>query len=279
MCNHQFLETSYMRVCCLCGVEQTQLSLDKYAVHSAPLTKGYERTVRFRQKIDKLLCLQNAPPHCPVWEYLSQETMTCPSDVRRALRRYKLKNKHYDSIRLFTRAFTKFRVKLKRDPPKISQLLTSAFSNVLRLWKRYNVVRQMPFFSYDFLLRTFLEDIKCPLVAYCKPVTCQKRHARNNRRLCVISALGDDGTCYRVLAKSRFRSVKSPVTTPPCRQKSAEALLAACAVPGAFARDTRLLDDLVSLIGKSGKRQGGTETSVGAFFRDRTRSQVHPPDQ
>ena len=261
MCEHRFLETSYTRVCIKCGVEHTTLTLDKYAVHSAPLAKGYERSVRFRQKIDKLLCLQNAPPlNCPIWEYLNKQNMTCPTDVRYALRRYTLKNKHYDCIRLFTRVFTDFRVVFKQTPPRLNEQLTSKFNNVIRLWRRYNMVGTMPFFSYDFLLRVFLEELKCPLVVYCKPVTCQKRHARNNRRLEVISALGGDGTCYRMIATARLRSGLSSVKSPPYPRRSAEALLAACAVPGELARDTRLLNDLHALLSTSGKKQGGTAT-------------------
>ena len=261
MCEHRFLETSYTRVCVQCGLEQLTLSLDKYAVHSAPLAKGYERSVRFRQKIDKLLCLQNAPPpSCPIWEYLNKQNMTCPTDVRRALRRYKRKNKHYDCIRLFTRVFTGFRVVIKQTPPRLNEQLTNKFNNVIRLWRRYNMVAEMPFFSYDFLLRVFLEEMKCPLVVYCKPVTCQKRHARNNRRLNLISALGDGETCYRMIVKARPRSGLPTVTSLPCQRRSAEALLAACAVPGALGRDTHLVNDLHALLSTSGTTQGGTST-------------------
>ena len=261
MCEHRFLETSYTKVCVQCGVEHLILTLDKYAVHSAPLTKGYERSVRFRQKIDKLLCLQNAPPlKCPIWEYLSKQNMRSPTDVRYALRRYTLKNKHYDCIRLFTRVFTDFRVVLKQTPPRLNQQLTDKFNNVIRLWRRYNMVGTTPFFSYDFLLRVFLEELKCPLVVYCKPVTCLKRHARNNRRLNLISALGGDGTCYRMIAKARLRSGLPNVKSRPCPRRSAESLLAACVVPGALCRDTHLLNDLHALLNTSGTKQDDAAT-------------------
>ena len=122
------------------------------------------------------------------------------------------------------------------------------------------MVKKMPFFSYDFLLRVFLEELKCPLVVYCKPVTCLKRHARNNRRLDLISALADGGMCYRMIVKVHPPSGLSTVTTPPYQRRSADALLAAYAVPGALGRDTRLLSDLHALLSTSGKTQGDSVT-------------------
>ena len=157
-CTHRFKHTPCTRVCVECGLEERSLKLDSYNAFSAPLCKGYRREVRFRQKIDKLIHLQNAPPtKCPVWEYLaSQKPFTTPSDIRKALRRYGEKNKHYDSIRLFTRVFTPFRVVVKRAY-RLSKMLNTMFARVVRLWNRYNLVTEMNFFSYDYLTRVFLE--------------------------------------------------------------------------------------------------------------------------
>jgi hypothetical protein len=221
MCEHVFIHTSHTRVCGICGVEKSVLRLDTYNVFSAPLCKGYQRVVRFRQKLDKLIFLQNAPPvKCPIWKYLeSQKDLTGPCDVRRVLRTYKGKNKHYDCIRLFTRVFTPFRVRMKMRADRLKEIMTVFFSSIIRLWGRYNVHTEMSFFSYDFLLRCFLERLDSPLTAFCKPVTCQKRHIRNNERLRLILAADGGGKYCQSSAAYRSLNVKRCAETPPCQQK------------------------------------------------------------
>ena len=198
------------------------LCLDTYNAYSAPLCKGYQREVRFRQKIDKLISLQNAPPStCEVWDFLkSRNPLNTPECVRKALRSYTGRNKHYDSIRLFTRVFTPFRVSLKRSPDRLNERLTTFFSYINRLWTRYNVRVTMPFFSYDFLLRQFLEHLESPLVVYCKPVTCKKRDIRNNQRLTAILALGDGETYCQRIGADHSPCVKHCAENPPCQQTS-----------------------------------------------------------
>lgn len=221
MCEHHYIHTSHSRVCDRCGVEMRVLRLDTFNIFSAPLCKGYQRVVRFRQKIDKLLYLQNAPSaNCLVWEYLNGKTLHNPGDVRKSLRNYSGKNKHYDSVRLFTRAFTSFRVCLKHSPDKLKAIMTQSFSSIIRLWNRYNVTDEMSFFSYDFLLRYFLQKLKSPLIVYCKPVTCHKRHLRNHERLKLILALDDDGRCCQNSAVTRFPSEKRSSASPPYPHKS-----------------------------------------------------------
>lgn len=202
------MHTSCSRVCVECGLEEAMLTLDSYSTFSAPLLKGYQREVRFRQKIDKLLSLQNSPPfYCPVWSYLeSKRPLFTPKDIRKALRTYQGKNKHYDNIRLFTRVFTKFRVKIKRNVYDLNALLTKYFLCVVRLWNCYNITDTMPFFSYDYLLRVFLETLECPLVVYCKPIACQKRHMRNGEKLALILARDGGGTYCQSSAEARSLS-------------------------------------------------------------------------
>ena len=146
MCKHTFLFTSHSKVCTSCGNEEPVLTLDVYNTYSAPLLKGYERTVRFRQKTDKLLYLRNPPPRdCPIWLFLKNQSMCSPQDIRTALRRYKGKNKHYDSIRMFTRVFTQFRVATQRNVIELDTRLSELFGCVLRFWRMNS---NIPFFSY-----------------------------------------------------------------------------------------------------------------------------------
>lgn len=262
MCQHHFIHTTHTRVCDKCGVETTVLRLDTFNVFSAPLCKGYQRAVRFRQKIDKLLYLQNAPAlKCPVWKYLeSQKELSTPGDVRRSLRTYTGKNKHYDCIRLFTRVFTPFRVSLKRSPDRLNALLTQLFSSIIRLWNRHNMMRDMPFFSYDFLLRNFLEKLESPLVVFCKPVTCHKRHVRNNERLKLISILDDDEKYYQSFVVDRFQNGIHSVETPPCPRTSAALGGVEVVGEGATCRAIRPLGVSHDLSRTSEIKQGGGES-------------------
>ena len=266
MCKHHFIHTSCTRVCVECGIEQGFLELDRYSAYSAPLNKGYQREVRFRQKIDKLISLQNAPPaKCPVWEYLkSRDSLKTPQDIRKALRTYTHKNKHYDCIRLFTRVFTPFRVHLKQSAIYLNQSLTRSFAEVLRLWSKYNIQNTMPFFSYDYLLRYFLERLNCRLLVFCKPVTCQKRHTRNNERMKTISTLNDDETYCRTTAANHSQSGTRFVKNRPCPQRLAASLRAEVSGEDAICRAIRLLSDLHAQLHKSEKRRGGAETLTGA---------------
>ena len=232
MCEHTFIFTNYSQVCTICGEEERIIFLDKYNPFSAPICKGYERVVRFRQKVDKLIFLFNPPPHkSPVWKFLETAApLQGPADIRRALRKYKGKNKYYDSIRLFTRTFTPFRVKLTRDGLKLTNRLTMFFDTVLRCWKHHNFsvdyeaslagteTNRVPFFSYDYLLRHFLSILKSPLVAYCKPITCKVRHERNNQRLCIILAAVDDETYCQMLGVDRSQNDSLRVTNLPYLQ-------------------------------------------------------------
>ena len=177
MCNHDFVHLDYCRICQICGLEEHQLRLDTYNVNSAPLHQGYNRRARFRLKVDKLIGYHSGPNvRDPVWAHLQQcrglKTSTC---VRRALRSFKISQKHYDSVRLFTRVFTPFVI------PRVNTLATKEslekqFEHVLVLWNRSRLTR--PFFSYDFLLRRFLECIRSPLIVFVKPYTCKKRRRK-----------------------------------------------------------------------------------------------------
>ena len=187
MCAHDFVYLEYCRICQHCGIEQTQLRLDTYNVTSAPLHQGYNRAARFRLKVDKLIGYHSGPNcHDPIWEKLKQVVVHTPTDVRRALRGFKLNQKHYDNVRLFTRCFTNFPIPVVNSY-MVKQTLETMFEHVLVLWNRAQQTR--PFFSYDFLLRRFLEAIRCPLVVFVKPFTCKKRRVKYEHLLRKIGYL------------------------------------------------------------------------------------------
>ena len=87
-----------------------------------------------------------------------------------------MKAKHYDCIRSFTDIFTTYRVE------KYNQLMTREhlirqFNVLHQKWGRLKQVNK-PWFSYDWLLRKFLEAMNHPLVAYLKPPTAKRREEK-----------------------------------------------------------------------------------------------------
>ena len=182
-CKHDFVYTSWCKTCILCGSESYHLSLDTYNVCSAPLERGYSRVQRFNIKVDKILALHSGP-NCvdPIWKYLDSRKLflNTPFDVRQCIRRSKLKLKHYDCVRIFTDAFTNF--KIATNTPTLTQKkkLLQLFEKLHHSWMQ---VKKKSFFSYDWVLRHFLEKEKSPLVVYLKPKTCRQRDLKYKNRL------------------------------------------------------------------------------------------------
>jgi len=188
-CEHVYVYTSWCKTCTLCGSESYHLALDTYNVFSAPLERGYSRVQRFKMKVDKLLALHSGP-NCadPIWKYLDSRKLflNTPFDVRQCIRRSKLKLKHYDCVRIFTDTFTNF--KISNSGRRHSSTLTHK-KKLLQLFEKLHhswmqgVGPSGSFFSYDWVLRHFLEKENSPLVVYLKPKTCRQRDLKYKTRL------------------------------------------------------------------------------------------------
>ena len=183
MCKHVYVYQSWCKTCTLCGLESYFLALDTYSVFSAPLERGYSRIQRFKIKVDKLLGLHSGP-NCvdPIWKHLDSRKLflNTPFDVRQCIRRSKLKLKHYDCIRIFTEAFTNFTVPTNTTSLILKETLIEMFDKLYYKWIQVN---KNSFFSYDWVLRYFLENMKSPLVVYLKPKTCRQRDLKYRTRL------------------------------------------------------------------------------------------------
>ena len=94
-------------------------------------------------------------------------------DVRQCIRNSKLKHKHYDSMRVFSDCFTNYRVII--DSLKTKELLIEKFKLINSRW---NASGEKSFFSYCWLLRKFLTELKSPLTVYLKPPTCRRRASK-----------------------------------------------------------------------------------------------------
>ena len=178
-CGCLFVYTEYSQICTECGTETECLKLDTYSNNSAPLVRPYERHNRFASKLDKLLGWSHPTESSEVWKIFKNKKPANPSDVRKILRESKIKMKHYDCVRVFTDAFTKFRCQ-PYDALQTRNHLIRRFAIVYSEWSKSFHEK---FFSYDWLMRVFLEEINSPLLVYLKPKTSKRRGKRYKKML------------------------------------------------------------------------------------------------
>jgi len=179
--DHQFINLEYCRVCTTCGIAEKRLCLDTFNLCSSPMVKNYSRKLRFKTKIDRMFFNHPKPqPTDPVWVFLqSCGTITCPREVRQALKNSKLVNKHYDNLKTICDCFTDFKIK-KEDTIELHGFMVSQFNSIHSAW---NFSQNLKFFSYTWLIRLFLTAVKSGYIAYLKPCTSKKRHIRYLRLL------------------------------------------------------------------------------------------------
>ena len=198
MCEHSFVSHRQIRCCVRCGLSQRFLRLDSYSPHASPLGRSYDRFQRFLTKIDRLLGIGSVPkPEDPVWHYLTAQTMRGPGDVRRALRRSGLIHKHYDCVRAFTDAFTSFRCGAV-NTLRTKAMLEQKFRFVKVRWGLRD-----GFFSYDWLIRKFLEEGASPLTAYLKRPTNKKRELKYRHMMRMLQLDVDMLVERRVMRKQK----------------------------------------------------------------------------
>ena len=183
MCVHSFANMEYYNVCVLCGVSEKVIHLDSYNVHSAPISRGYSRRLRFKTKVEKILLGRPQPKfNDPVWKFLEgkRAELVTPLCIRHALKGSNLVCKHYDNIKLFCDVFTNYKITPSVDVRQIQQYLFSTFSKIHSAW---NFSSHPSFFSYTWLIRFLLERINSEYIVFLKPPTSTKRHEKYNTLL------------------------------------------------------------------------------------------------
>ena len=101
-CSTDFLVVSTYGsvICTKCGLE-TQTALDSSSLDitceiTPPLIRNYSRPDRWKSLVKKITGIHSGPNRDdPVWEYLKTQTLENPTDIIKALRKSKLRNKHY----------------------------------------------------------------------------------------------------------------------------------------------------------------------------------------
>jgi len=185
-CSHEYTCNLFSKICIRCGIQSTVLNLDTYNVFSAPILKSYDRRHRFKVKLHKVLMLHTGPKHSePVWNVLEANEMKTITELRTVLRNSKLKQKHYDSIRLFAKIFCKINVDLPQDPYVLSQTMFRDFEEIHFAWKRNP---HDLFFSSDWLLRMLVAKYCSKLLLFLKPATSETRNKKYTDMLTTISS-------------------------------------------------------------------------------------------
>ena len=202
MCQHNFVNVrNTYEACVNCGVMRKILVLDTFCIHASPLGRNYDRLQRFTTKLDRLLGMGSMPKYeDPVWKVLENATMTNPADVRTVLRNSRLVHKHYDCVKPFCDMFTTFRCP-PVDVLGARNALVRRFKFVKSLWGMRD-----GFFSYDWLLRKFLEDMNSPLVVYLKKPTNKRREQKYQKWMKEIIAEDDGRTWNRNFVDDRSQS-------------------------------------------------------------------------
>ena len=176
MCEHKFIKTTYSKICEICGTESFILNLDTYNIFSAPISKSYDRKQRFKIKIDKLFLLHNGPNiKDDIWKALENNHFSTPQSIRDFLRHAKLKNKHYDCLRLFSKLFAKYEIQVEDSTALRNQIL-SDFDEIFFKWN--SIIQSGLFFSSDWLLRKYITEYCPELFVFLKPKTSTNRHCK-----------------------------------------------------------------------------------------------------
>jgi hypothetical protein len=186
-CEHDYICNEYSKICTNCGLQETILTLDNYNVYSAPILKTYDRRHRFKLKLQKLLLLHSGPKFSePVWKILEKGSMDTIVELRMVLRNSNLKQKHYDTIRLFAKIFCKIQIDIEQDPYVLLQTMFKEFEEIHFAWKR--TVNDL-FFSSDWLLRMLVKKYCPKLIVFLKPATSVLRNQKYSAMLNTIQTI------------------------------------------------------------------------------------------
>ena len=181
-CNcNSVIYTTYSVVCTICGVEKPYISTKIQSYSTIPQTHStiiapYCRKHRFSCLLRKVIGVDSGPPPSDmVWQVLSQsapfKSTRCIIDC---LKNTDLKNKHYNNLHSFGKAFLTRYIPPETNPCNVQKIMYSLFDEVLFRWNRSS--NNQSFFSYSWLMEklfkiaglfdnysTYLKVLICPI--------------------------------------------------------------------------------------------------------------------
>ena len=187
-CDNRFLvQSEYGTVICTkCGIE-TKITLEPHEAScnqfdfSPPIFRVYSRPDRWKTIVSKIVGVHSGPPRDdPVWPYLKSHShnITCPQDILALLRKSKLKNKHYQCIHIFSKAFLKTYSPPNVSPNLVTKNLNIYFDHINHIWLK-QFAPSCPFISYAWLLEQALSFYGFrEYLPYLKKLMCKNRRQK-----------------------------------------------------------------------------------------------------
>ena len=148
-------------ICTKCGLE-TQITLEPHEASpggasfefSPPIVRVYSRPDRWKTVVSKIVGNHPGPPqNDPVWDYLKNNSHKCssPRSILQLLRKSGLKNKHYQCLHTFAKAFQSDYSPPRISPTVVEHKLGIYFDFVNNSWLKFSDPKS-PFISYAWLL-------------------------------------------------------------------------------------------------------------------------------
>lgn len=183
-CPHKrnYISSYYTLICADCGRERSGggLNPEPTFTHMATLNRSYSRPERWKSLIYKLTGFHNGPNVTdPVWAYLEKlKPFKAPQQILSVLRKSPLRNKHYQSIFVFTKIFApEFKLPSAEQCKATNVLLKKYFECVFTLWNRYR--KEAPFFSYNWLIEQGIHYTgHTEFLPFLKKLLCKRRRQR-----------------------------------------------------------------------------------------------------
>ena len=178
-------------ICTQCGTE-TPITLEPHEASctnfefSPPIVRVYSRPDRWKTIVSKVVGNHQGPPtKDPVWNYLEKRKHKFfkPTDILHYLRISGLKNKHYQCLHTFAKAFLKSYTPPRAHPTVVETYLGIYFDIINTIWLRH-FTQTSPFISYAWLLEQGLTFYGFrEYLPYLKKLMCHTRRMKYVRTL------------------------------------------------------------------------------------------------
>ena len=230
MCNHLFLNSDYNTLICrLCGLERESpiMSTQGYT-ENMPLDLGYSRYNRMANLLKQLFqpTLYGTPNSRVVYEVMKQ-TFTTGEELLVWLSKLPVKNKRYQNAHYYFSVHKPYKV----PTPPCQRIIRAMLSMFSKLEHRFDVWSHpyKSFFSYNWLLRQFLEQFKLGgYLQFVKRIKCPKRVSLYETMYTFFTSSGSAEVDVDAFQRSQKQLYESPggVYSYPLGQQSLLGLLA-----------------------------------------------------
>ena len=205
MCDHLFLNSDYNTlICTLCGLERecAIMSIQGYT-ENMPLELGYSRYNRMANLLKQLFqpTLYGTPNSRVVYEVMKQ-TFATGEELLVWLSKLQVKNKRYQNAHYYFTVHKPYQV----PTPPCQRKMRAMMSLFTKLEHRFDGWSHpyKSFFSYNWLLRQFLEEFQLGVyLQFVKQIKCPKRVALYESMYNFFTSSGNAGGDVDVFQRSQ----------------------------------------------------------------------------